>query len=274
MPAIREILARSGLNKSGITDYCLNPYVGCLHGCLYCYARFMRRFTGHGERWGDFVDIKVNLPQLLAREVRRKSQGEVMISSVCDAWQPLEAKYRLTRACLEHLASAGFPLSILTKSPLVERDLDILQGYPQAELGFTIMTLDEGLRRKVEPAAPPIEMRIRVLEKAAGKGIKAWVFMGPLLPFLSDTEESIDRLFGRLRALELEFIIVDKLNMRPDIWSSMRPFLAGNHPHLLRSYEELFLERGGSLSYAEELRERVRSAAKLHGLEGKTRLVF
>ena len=139
----REILAKSVLTKSGISDYCVNCYVGCTHACVYCYARFMKRFSGHEEPWGKFVDAKVNAPEVLAREVKRKKPGGVFVSSVCDAYQPMEKRYGLTRECLKILIDAGFHPGILTKSKLVTRDFDILQGHSNCDLGCTLTTMDE-----------------------------------------------------------------------------------------------------------------------------------
>ena len=126
---IREIKAKSILTKSGIpgVDYCVNPYVGCSHGCRYCYATFMKRYTGHTEAWGSFVDVKIHAPEILQRQLKRASMGRVMISSVTDAYQPIESKYKLTRQCLEILLQSQFPVDILTKSPLVLRDIDLIK---------------------------------------------------------------------------------------------------------------------------------------------------
>jgi len=126
---IREIKVKSILTRSGIPGYyyCINPYVGCAHGCKYCYATFMKRYTGHTETWGNFVDVKTNAPEVLQRQLKRAIRGKVIISSVTDAYQPIEAKYKLTRQCLEVLLQHQFPTDILTKSPLVLRDMDLIK---------------------------------------------------------------------------------------------------------------------------------------------------
>ena len=139
---VREIKAKSVLTKSGIPgiDYCINPYVGCFHGCRYCYATFMKRFTGHQEPWGSFVDVKVNAPAILPKQLARARRGNVLISSVTDGYQPIESKYKLTRQCLEVLLEYQFPVDILTKSPLVLRDMDIMEKFKEIEVGLTITT--------------------------------------------------------------------------------------------------------------------------------------
>ena len=151
---VKEIMAKSILSKSRIYDYALNAYIGCSHKCAYCYARFMKRYTGHPEPWGDFVDAKVNAPELLAREVKKKTKGRVWISGVCDAYQPLEKKYQLTRRCIEILAKNGWPFTIQTKSPLVLRDIELLMTAKNIEVGFSIATADEKMRKIFEPGAP------------------------------------------------------------------------------------------------------------------------
>jgi len=127
----RQIEAKSILSKSGIggISYCVNPYVGCSHGCVYCYASFMKRFTGHREPWGSFVDVKVNAPQLLEKQTRKTRDGVIILSSVTDPYQPAEARCRVTRGCLEALAGKPFRVEVLTKSPLVLRDIDLLKTF-------------------------------------------------------------------------------------------------------------------------------------------------
>lgn len=205
--SVKEIKARSVLSKSGIpgVDYCVNPYVGCSHSCRYCYASFMKRFTGHDEPWGSFVDVKVNAPQVLARQLDRAKKGHVMLSSVTDAYQPLEVKYRLTRLCLEALLEKGFPVSVLTKSPLVLRDIDLFKQFDDIEVGITISTDDEKIRKAFEPKAPPIEARMRALEKLHAEGIRTYVFVGPLLPM------NPEKVAERIKPAA-EYVYIDNMN--------------------------------------------------------------
>lgn len=179
---VRKVEARSILSRSKVFDYAVNAYVGCGHRCLYCYARFMRRFTGHREAWGEFVDMKVNAAALLVREVQRKERGRVWVSGVCDAYQPLENRYQLTRQCLAVLADRGWPVTVQTKSPLVLRDLDVLKRSAEAEVGITITTADERVRAVFEPSAPPAAERVRALRTLRDSGIRTFVMIAPLLP--------------------------------------------------------------------------------------------
>ena len=206
MVTIREIRAKSILNKSKIHDYCLNPYTGCQVNCRYCYARlFMRRYSGHKEPWGAFVDVKINAPELLRKQVARAKKGTVWLSSVCDPYQPLEEKYRLTRQCLAILAESGFPVNLQTKMALVLRDLDIIESFDEIEVGMTLTTDDERIARMFEPGASPVGERIAALEKIHSRGIRTFAFVGPLLP--GGPEGIISALAGRV-----DKILVDRMN--------------------------------------------------------------
>lgn len=204
---IREKQVRSILSKSGISsvDYCLNPYVGCAHGCRYCYATFMKRFTGHTEPWGTFVDIKVNAPEVLQRQLKRAARGYVMLSSVTDPYQPLEEEYGLTRRCLEILLKHQFPVGILTKSPLVLRDLDLIRRFDDIEVGMTITTDDEVIKKVFEPQAPPIAARIQALKELHDRGISTYVFIGPLLP------QDPEILAGKIKP-HVDSVLIDRMN--------------------------------------------------------------
>ena len=221
MLRVKEIQAKSILNKSKIFDYCVNPYTGCQIACPYCYARlFMRRYSGHEEAWGDFVDIKINAPQVLKRQLMRAKRGKVWVSSVCDPYQPLEKKYRLTRRCPEELLERQFPLNLQTKSALVVRDLDLLTRFEEAEVGFTITTDDKAVARLFEPKASPVEDRINALEKIHSQGVKTFVFIGPILP--GNPQSLVKELAGKV-----DRIYIDRMNYM----SSIRGFY---HKHGLK----------------------------------------
>jgi len=211
---IREIKAKSILSRSRVFDYALNPYVGCEHGCVYCYAKFMKRFTGHTERWGEFVDVKINAPELLAHEVKRKKVGRVWISGVCDPYQPLEKKYMLTRKCLDILVENGWPFTVQTKSSLVLRDIATLKRSKDAEVGFTITTADEKIRRLFEPGASPIKKRIEALAKLHSEGIRTFAMIAPVLP---GAEGLVSELKGKV-----DYVILDRLNYHYADWAYRR----------------------------------------------------
>ena len=150
---IKEIHSKSILSSSQVYDYVINPYVGCQHGCSYCYATFMKRFTGHKEPWGEFVDIKINAAELLAKEIKKKKKGTVWVSGVTDPYQPLEKKYEITRKCLEILVEHDWPVIVQTRSPLVLRDVDIFRKSDKIEVGLSITTANDAIRKAFEPHA-------------------------------------------------------------------------------------------------------------------------
>lgn len=181
---IRKIHSRSILTRTNIKgiDYCLNPYVGCRHACRYCYATFMKKFSGHDDAWGAFVDVKANAADLLKRDLRRGRSGHVIISSVTDPYQPAEATYKITRACMELLVQSDLKVSVLTKSGLISRDIDLFKRARDLEVGLTITTDREPMRELFEPGASPLSARIEALKALHDAGLRTYVFIGPILP--------------------------------------------------------------------------------------------
>lgn len=201
---IREIQAKSILSASKIYPYVINPYVGCQHGCSYCYARFMKKFTGHKEPWGTFVDVKINAADLLRKEIGKKRKADVWISGVCDPYQPLERKYELTRQCLQILIREEWPVVIQTRSPLILRDIDILKEARNVEVGFSIPTADDDIRTLFEPGAPPIPERLEALTELHGLGVRTYAMIAPILP---GAEKLVELLAGAV-----DYILVDRMN--------------------------------------------------------------
>ncbi len=213
MVRVTEVEAKSILNKSKIFDYCLNAYTGCQVNCRYCYARlFMRRYSGHAEPWGAFVDVKVNAPELLRKQLARAKRGTVWVSSVCDPYQPLEESFKLTRQCLAELAANEFPVNIQTKSTLVLRDLDLIEKIKDIEVGMTITTDNERLAKIFEPGAPPVAARIEALGVIRSRGIRTFAFIGPLLP--GNPQRLITAVDGKV-----DRILIDRMNYLPTIAS-------------------------------------------------------
>ena len=207
---VKEIQSKAILSTSKIYNYVINPYVGCQHACSYCYARFMKRFSGHKEPWGEFVDVKINAADLLRAEINKKKRAKVWISGVCDPYQPLEAKYKSSRKCLEILAQNEWPAIIQTRSPLVLRDMDILKEAKNFEVGLTITTADDGIRKLFEPNAPPIMERLRALEELHRSGIKTYAMIAPILP---GAEVLAKTLEGKV-----DYILVDRMNYNYADW--------------------------------------------------------
>ncbi len=238
-PVVREIQAKSILNPSKIHDYCVNPYTGCEVGCVYCYAAlFMRRYSGHGEPWGEFVDAKVNAPALLAKQILKAKRGAIWFSSVCDPYQPLEERYGLTRRSLEVLVGRDFPVEIQTKSARVRRDLDVIRRIPDAQLGFTIATEDETIARMFERRASPVRERVEALREFKAAGVRTFAMAGPLLP------GNPERL-AALLAGAVDRVIVDRMNYVP----AVRAFYA-RHGLLDALTDAFFREQAARLTRA------------------------
>jgi len=265
VPVVREITCKSVLNKCSIGDYSLNCYVGCAHGCGYCYARYMQRFHPHEEPWGRFVDVKTNAVEVLEKQIRRMPPGSVFMSSACDGWQPLEKTWRLTRECCRILLEHGFRVNALTKSALILRDLDIF-AKGNARVGVTVTTPDERLAALWEPGASTVSERFNVLAQAHDAGIETSIMFGPLLPFLSDNEASLDALFEQAARLQVNVIWVDTLNARPKVWDSVRATLRRHFPELEERYRRMLFAPVVRKAYIKALGEWVRGAAKRHGV--------
>lgn len=187
-----EIKARRALTVSRLhdLDYSLNPYLGCSMGCIYCYAPSFTNNDLASRGWGEVVLVKINLLELLSREVARLRRGVVGVSIITDPYMPIEGKYRLTRRGIEILLSRGFRVSIHTKSPLVLRDLDILERHQEmVDVGITITTIDRSLARVLEPGAPHPRARLETGRRVAESNIEAWFFIGPVIPGVNDSVE-------------------------------------------------------------------------------------
>jgi DNA repair photolyase len=166
----------------------------------------MKRFTGHKESWGDFVDVKINAPDLLSKEIKRKKTGTVWMSGVCDPYQPLEAKYELTRKCLAILVQNNRLVVVQTRSPLVLRDIDIIKKSTSIEVGLSITTSNDEIRKVFEPHAPSIMERLRTIESLYQNGIKTYAMIAPILP---EAENLVRILAGKV-----DYIIIDRMNYR------------------------------------------------------------
>ncbi len=201
--------------------------------------------------------------------------GRVFISSVCDGWQPREASYCLTRRCLEILLHYRYPLTILTKSTLAGRDLDLLASSKgQVEFGVTITTFDEGLRRLIEPRSSPSVERLNLLQEATRRGIRTYAFLGPLLPHLSDTEANIESLLRAVKDVGVDYFYVDQLNRRFGVWQPLRNMLQEHSPDLIEVYRKLLFDEGARREYSEQLISSANYLARRQGLDDKMRLCF
>ncbi len=273
-PRVREVAVGSILSPSKLADYCLNPYAGCEHGCVYCYARFATRFSHPNEKWGSFVDARTNAPMLIEKEAARKRAGRVVISSVSDGWQPQEKKYCLTRRCLAVLLRHSYSVFLQTKSALAQRDFDLIEGHANVEFGVTLTTVEPRVARLFEPGASAPCDRIEVVIKARRIGIRTFVFLGPLLPYISDRGAGLRELLDTVAEVNPDYFLVDRLNPRYGMWGSLSAALSSYDSGLVPEYRRMLYDRQARDHYTVELRHRIAGEAGERGLAGKMRLCF
>ncbi len=251
---VKEVPCRTALSISGLeSDYAINPYRGCSHGCIYCYAPFVLK---EKRTWGTFVDIRRTIPAVLAKELKSKPPGTVRLGSVTDPYQPVEKIYQLTRLCLQQLKKAEIPVIIQTKSDLVLRDIDLFQDM-DVDVGMTVTSIDDTFTKTFEPGSPMVGSRLEALGKLNDAGINTWAFIGPLIPGENDHVDGLTDLKNELLEVGTSEIYLDKLNMREGIWSKLEGIL---HEDRLAEYRCIFSQ--GS-KYFEEKKEIYRVIGKL-----------
>ncbi len=248
----REEPCRSALNRvKGMGfHWSLNPYMGCAHRCTFCYVRAfeLRADRPFDERYGRSIRVKVNVAEVLRRELARPSwEGEtVAIGAATDPYQPAEGRYKLTRACLETLRDASNPFSLITRSPMIVRDLDVLvDAAKRAEVGivFSVPTLDEDVWRRTEPGTPPPQRRLDAVRRLVDAGIKAGVGMAPILPGISDRPDQLERVVRAAREAGATSIWANVLYLRPGTREHFLEALARDWPEELERYEQLYGNR-------------------------------
>jgi len=257
---IKEIKCKSCMTKSKLTDYVINPYTGCQHGCIYCYADFIRRFQNIKESWGDFVYAKINCPELLKKELEKNKAGHIWMSSVCDCYISLENKFRLTRQILEIISKSPykkkFSIEILTKSGLVKRDFDLLKNL-NAELGMSINSLDEDFSRAIEPLASSPKIRIETLKQAKKSGIRVFGFISPVTNF-TDLEE----IFKELSFCD--YVWVEILNIKKSVKDRMIPVIKEKFPNKFDEFMEMI---NNYESFCNKIKKQARELEKKYGLK-------
>ena len=257
-PIVRAVEAKSILTKSNLPgcEFSANPYTGCTHGCMYCYASFMKRFTGHSEPWGEFIDVKTWSP---IRNPEKYRGREIFIGSVTDPYNPQEEKHRRTRALLEELQGSGAIISIATKSDLVLRDIGIIRTFPDARVSWSINTLDEDFRRDMDRAVS-IERRFEAMRIFHDAGIRTTCFISPIFPGITDAEAIIRKAEPYCNLIWLE-----NLNLRGAFRSYVMEYIRKKHPGLLPLYEDIYDH--GDMGYWESLDSSLRAFADSIGLE-------
>jgi len=226
--------AKNIISKSNIpeVDFVINPYVGCQHGCIYCYAEFMIRFTGHkGDKWGQFLDIKSFDSKKI--KPQRFNGKRILLSSVTDPYIPLELKYQNTRKILESLVGTEAKISILTKSKFVTRDIDLFNQFNNLEVGISISTLDENFSKIIEKGASKPRERLEALKEIHESGIKTYTFISPFFPYITDYKAIIDKSIKYT-----DLFMFENLNFRPHNVPRILSIIKTNFPKFLPIYQE------------------------------------
>lgn len=255
---VKEIESKSAIAKCGFPGggFAINPYVGCEHNCQYCYARFMKRFTNHSEDWGSFVDAKINISEILEKQMKsgKYDNQQVYLGTVCDPYQPIEEKYQLTRKILEILSEYNIKLSILTKSDLVLRDIDLIKKFKNVNINFTINSLDEKWAELIEPKASPPSKRLLASKKLSGEGIDVYAMVGPYWPIFTD----IENLFKEFKKTKVKKIFSESLNTIGGNWTGVENVLKENYPELLPKFKDIFFNKENFDSFYSEVEKKIK----------------
>lgn len=241
---IKEIQASDYLTASKLptSDYVINPYVGCPHGCVYCYASFMKRFTNHQEDWGTFLDIKRCNKKINTKKLVGKT---IFLSSVTDCYNPYEEKYKLTRKIIEQLTDVDCKINISTKNKLILRDIDLLKQMKNVEVSISINTLDESFKNDMDYASS-IEERIETLKVLHDNNIKTVLFMSPIFPEITEWQNIIIKTKDFV-----DFYWFENLNLRAGYKQTIMNYIKEKYPQHLPLYNEIY--KKGNKDYWEEL---------------------
>lgn len=213
-------------------DYVINPYVGCTHKCMYCYAEFMKRFSKHEEEWGDFVDAKLSSRPI---NLIRLDGANVLMSSVTDPYTPCEKKHENTRSILNQLKDANIKLTLVTKSDLILRDLDILKQFKNLEVAFSISTLNEKFKKEIEPNSPSVKKRLDALQKLHEAGIRTIVYVSPIFPELTNFKEIVEATKDFA-----DFYWFENLNLRGTFRPKIMSYINEKHSQFNDLYKDIY----------------------------------
>ena len=260
-PIIHEVNVKSILSKSNlpVCEYSVNPYVGCTHGCKYCYASFMKRFTGHPEPWGTFLDVKY-WPKI--KNPGKYAGKELFIGSVTDPYNPQEEVFGRTRELLLELKGSGAKISIATNSDLILRDLELIKTFPGARVSWSINTLDEAFKNDMDDAVS-IKRRLSAMEAFHQAGIRTTCFISPIFPGITDVKAIIRRAKGCCNLIWLE-----NLNLRGSFKPVILDYIRKKYPDLVPLYEEIYTHQ--NRNYWINLDSELKSFAAREGLDYKT----
>ena len=249
---VNDYVTKSNLPAS---DYVINPYVGCPHGCKYCYASFMKRFTGHKEDWGSFIDIKQCDKKINIKKLENK---RVFLSSVTDCYNKFDEKYELTRNILKQLVDVNCELSISTKSKLILRDLDLLKVMKNLTVSMSINTLDESFKNDMDNASS-ISDRLNTLKELHNNGIKTVLFMSPIFPYITDFKKIID-----ISKDYIDEYWFENLNLRGEYKSWILRYVNEKYPQYTILYKQIYVD--GNKGYWNELAEEIEAYCAEHSI--------
>lgn len=228
----KAVLVKSDLPAS---DYVANPYSGCPHRCRYCYASFMKRFTGHTEEWGTYLDVKeydsCKIPKALGSKT-------ILLSSVTDPYNPYEVKFHKSRNILELLVRSDAHVEILSKSDLMVNDIDLLKEFRDLSVGISLNTLDDDFRKDMEPGAPSVKRRLKALEKLHSAGIPTYLFISPIFPYLTDIRAILKATAGNI-----DKVCFENLNLRGSAKKEILGYIAERYPQYLDGYKAIYTKK-------------------------------
>lgn len=254
----KEIQVKDYLTKSNLpaSDYVINPYVGCLHGCKYCYASFMKRFTGHKEEWGTFIDIKICDKRINTKKLENKT---VFLSSVTDCYNKFEEKYEITRTILKQLVNVNCKLDISTKSKLILRDLDLLKQMKNLTVSMSINALDENFKNDMDNASS-IKERLNTLRELHDNGIYTVLFMSPIFPYITNFKEIIE--------ISKEYIDeywFENLNLRGAYKTKILLYIQEKYPKLINEYNDIYIK--GNKKYWNDLSKEIKDYCEINNVK-------
>lgn len=254
----KEIQVKDYLTKSNLpaSDYVINPYIGCTHGCKYCYASFMKRFTGHKEELGTFIDIKRCDKKINTKKLENKT---IFLSSVTDCYNQLEEKYKITRRILKELINVNCNLNISTKSKLILRDIDLLKQMKNLTVSMSINTLDENFKNDMDNASP-IKERLNTLRELHDNGIYTVLFMSPIFPYITKFKEIIE--------ISKEYIDeywFENLNLRGAYKTKILLYIQEKYPKLINEYNDIYIK--GNKKYWNDLSKEIKDYCEINNVK-------
>jgi len=262
MIKVKEVQVGTYLTASKLpdADYVINPYVGCPHKCIYCYAEFMKRFTNHTEDdWGDFLDVKLTDKSIRLDKIDGAS---VLFGSVTDAYNPYEKKYELTRKILQEFIGSKARVEILTKSDLVTRDIDVMKQISDLRVGISMNSLDDSFRKKTEPYASSVENRIEAMRILHDAGIKTYLFISPIFPEITRFVDIVERVQPFADSFYFE-----NLNLRAGYLPRVLDFVSENYPEHMETFNAIYRKK--NMTYWEKLSEEINKYCNSAGLDYK-----